>query len=137
MCRILHELAQLAALPIDMRKGYAKAVVGSAEEWERFCKRLPARLWRDWIEIEPPPKTWRWPSVLVEFVIDDSGKITRRELDFLIFMEGVEARRLRECRVCQRLFWASRIEKSGAPYGCSDQCNNTLRQRDSRARKKP
>src|SRR5262245_49741457 len=134
LCKGVHELAQLAALPVGMRDGYATAVVGTDEEWEHFCQGLPGKPWRKWPEMNI--QKWQWPQTVVELVIDSDGRIL--PVDFVLSaLRGVEARRLRECRVCQKIFWASRLDRKGGPYGCSSQCNNTLYQRDSRERKKP
>src|SRR5262245_30541252 len=40
LCRIFHEMAQLANMPADMREDYAKAVVGTPEEWKKFQDRM-------------------------------------------------------------------------------------------------
>jgi hypothetical protein len=136
-CRTVHQMAQLAALPADMRQDYAKAIVGTAEEWDRFCKRLPAPLWRDWIDVDPQPATWSKPRVSFPMDIGDDGCWRPAESDILQVFDGIDANRLRECRKCWRIFWVSRLDKDGGPFGCSDRCNNALYQRTSRERKKP
>ncbi len=130
--RTFHRLAHLAALPLDMRGNYILASAGSPEMWERFCSRLPAPLWRDWTEEDG----WEWPSLSISLEFDDDGRVFTGTDSILSTLIGIEAKRLRECRVCQKIFWATRIEKSGGPYGCGAQCNNVLRQRAHKERKK-
>jgi hypothetical protein len=123
--RTIYRLAHLAALPPDMWSDYVFASASSPEEWKRFCSHLPAPLWRDWTEEDG----WEWPSISISLEFSDDGRIFEGAKNVLTTLIGIEAKRLRECRVCQKIFWATRIEKSGGPYGCSSQCNNTLRQR--------
>lgn len=132
--RTLHRLAQLAALPADMHFDYMVASIGSEEEWDSFCRRLPAPLWRDSTEANVPVD-WEWPCFSITLEFSDDGRVCAPEHNMLIAFIGIEAKRLRECRVCWQIFWASRIEKSGGPYGCSPRCNNTLRQRAYKERK--
>jgi hypothetical protein len=133
ICRTFHQMAQYAALPADMREDYAKAVVGTAEEWDKFCSRLPAKLWREWADIDPQPRTWFKPRISYPLELGDDWRWRQRERDIMELLEEIDARRLRECRVCQKIYLVSRIvKKTGGPYGCSPQCNNTLRQRTYR-----
>jgi len=99
----------------------------------RFRLTLPpdfaAPLWRKWPDTTPRQK----PRYTIE--LDIAGRRVRRaNSNVLQFLEEIkDVSRLRECRVCQRIFWAQRIEKSGGPYGCDTRCNNILRQREYKA----
>jgi hypothetical protein len=140
ICKSVHELAQMAALPADIWRDYVKAVIGTVEEWEIFCRKLPAPLWRKWPEIDMRgalPFLRTWPQLTISLVIGSDYRVSAPEQYHMTALIGIDARRLRECRVCWRIFWASRVEKTGGPYGCSAQCNNTLRQRNHKERKKP
>lgn len=130
--RTIYRLAHLAALPLDMWSDYIFASASSPEEWERFCSRLPAPLWRDWTEEDG----WEWPNISISLEFSDDGRIFEGAKNVLTTLIGIEAKRLRECRVCQKIFLTTRIEKSGGPYGCSSQCNNTLRQRAFKEKKR-
>jgi hypothetical protein len=69
------------------------------------------------------------------------------QLDRDPLIEGLNAcgkkhdlRHLRECAICQRIFWAKRLAKDQlndpqAKVGCQDRCKNILRVRKSRAAK--
>lgn len=66
--------------------------------------------------------------------IDSEGML--RDVKTLFFQvvedEDVEARRIRECPICQRIFWAGRLTMQG----CSPRCANTFRVRRHRYRTK-
>ncbi|HKQ90020.1 MAG TPA: hypothetical protein VJZ77_05010 [Blastocatellia bacterium] len=129
-CKGIHQMAQLANLPVNMWGDYARALGGSTEEWERFCQSLPAKLWRKWPEQHD--REWRWPLVTYELMIDADGLIKPHYHNSLSALENIEARRLRECRYCQRIFWASRI----VMVQCSKRCGNNFRQKECREKKK-
>lgn len=41
---------------------------------------------------------------------------------------GIEAQRIRQCKACKKLYWASRLhQRHGGSNGCSPRCNNSLR----------
>ena len=134
-CKAVHELAQMAALPTDWRDDYSKAVVGTTEEWDRFCRDLsgcmgfPVKLWRKW----PVTIRKQWPTMSIELTIMNDGRINSLENDVRAAMLGVEARRIKECRICQQIFWATRIDM----VACGKRCANALRQRTFRESKKP
>jgi hypothetical protein len=137
-CRTFHQIAHVIALPADMRADYAKAVVGTDEEWKKFCERLPAPLWRGWTDTDPMPAAWDKPRISFGLDITEDGiKPDAHDILQILVDVGADIRRMRECRVCQKLFWAKRIEKTGGPFGCSVRCNNVHRQRDFKASKKP
>jgi len=129
-CKGIHQMAQLANLPVDVREDYVRALGGSPEEWDRFCDRVGVKLWRKWPE--PPDRGWRWPLVTYELTIDADGRIEPHYHNNLTALEGIEARRLKECRRCQRIFWAQWINM----VTCDDQCGNAFRQQTSREKKK-
>jgi hypothetical protein len=134
LCKCVHQIAQIANLPDgNMQEEYAKAVVGTEEEWERFCQRLPVKPWRKWANLHAGQ--WRWPWISYELVISDDGLIVpSHHFRQIAALENIEAKRLRECQKCQRIFWTSRIEKKGGPYGCGPECNNVIYQRNHRER---
>lgn len=62
------------------------------------------------------------------FEIGKDGRITFQNDKVIKALEGIDIKRLRICEVCNRIFWANRLEK----LGCSDRCNQTLRTRRKR-----
>lgn len=66
------------------------------------------------------------------FEIGKDGKITFQTDKVIRALEGIDIKRLRICEVCNRIFWANRLEK----IGCSDKCNQTLRTRRKRTKDK-
>jgi hypothetical protein len=59
-------------------------------------------------------------------VRSDTAGILRIEHDSLLrALEGVEARRIRECPICGALYWAGRLDKPA----CKTECDHVLRQR--------
>src|SRR5215472_13712617 len=75
LCRTFHQVAQFAALSEegDVREQYKKAVVGTDEEWEKYCDWLGVKLWRGWTDIDPPPATWSKPRFSVALDITSNG----------------------------------------------------------------
>jgi hypothetical protein len=129
-CKIIHQMAQLARVPADMREDYARALGGSQEEWDRFCERLGVPLWRKWSN--ESDREWRWPLGTYELTINSNGKIEPRYHNNLLALAGVEATRIRECRHCQEIFWASRNDM----VACGKRCANNLRAKTFREKKK-
>jgi hypothetical protein len=129
LCKGVHEIAQIAALPQNMWLEYSRAVVGTGEEWEKFCVRLPAQLWRKW----PNLVSRLWPQITIMLFISDDGLINSPGHDIMTALIGVEAKRLKECRHCQHIFWALRIDM----VACGKRCATALRQRTFRESKKP
>jgi len=129
-CKIVHQMAQLASLRADMREDYARVLGGSEEEWDRFCKCLPAPLWRKWHN--KSDREWRWPLATYELTINSNGKIEPRYHNNLTALAGVEASRIRECRHCQEIFWASRNDM----FACGKRCAGNLRAKTFREKKK-
>lgn len=83
------------------------------------------------------------PGRISEFeaFLDSLGAGTRTEIDqegrirfvkdwFGEVAEGEEAARIRECAVCERVFWAGRIDQSC----CNPRCADILRKRNKRKR---
>jgi hypothetical protein len=131
LCKGIHQIAQLASLPPgNMREEYAKAVTGTEEEWDRFCQRLATKLWRKWPDLYA--REWRWPLISFELVIEVDGKIGPHYHNMLNALWGIEAKRLKECRHCQQIFWASRIDM----VACGNRCAGTLRAKTFRDKKK-
>lgn len=67
-----------------------------------------------------------------QILVDDDGKLYVGRDKFAAAIDGVEASRIRECAICQRLFWAGRKTQQG----CSTACAHALRNRRYRARYK-
>jgi hypothetical protein len=64
-------------------------------------------------------------------VVDEGGKL-RLVIDELTqALDGVEIDRVRECKLCKRIFWAGRKDKKC----CSDRCNNVYNVRSTPKRK--
>lgn len=70
---------------------------------------------RGWVKIES--------NVLIEALTE---KVGRKK-------EGIAAARIRQCPICEKIFWAGRLSKvaSREPY-CSLRCGQTYRQREWR-----
>lgn len=68
------------------------------------------------------------PNILMVGV-DPEGKVRISKDLFTEAVEGVEARRIRECEVCNRIFWAGRLDQ----WCCSPRCARVLRTRRWRA----
>lgn len=64
------------------------------------------------------------------YKIDQDGVIRVIKDIFDEAVTGVEARRIRECGQCHRIFWAGRMDQQG----CSPRCANAIRQQKKRAR---
>lgn len=64
----------------------------------------------------------------VSINVDDDGRVYLGKDRLTRAIEGIEIARLKECVICQRIFWAGRITQRC----CSKQCANTLRVRRHR-----
>jgi hypothetical protein len=62
--------------------------------------------------------------------IDEQGRIRFIKDWFGEAAEGEEAARIRECGVCQQVFWAGRIDQ----LCCKPRCADILRKRNKRTR---
>lgn len=69
---------------------------------------------------------WQWPAISLE--IDETGNFALQQKHWLLDLIGVQADRLRECLICQRIFWARQCNTEA----CDVRCQNTLRQRKLR-----
>lgn len=67
-----------------------------------------------------------------QIMIDDNGELYIDKDMFASAIDGVEAKRIRECEICRRIFWAGRIDQPS----CSTACAHALRNRRYRARYK-
>lgn len=63
--------------------------------------------------------------------IDAQGNFTVGIDPALKSLEGIDVKRIRQCKICRNLFWASRSDKQC----CQKKCANTYNQRLSRERK--
>src|SRR5215470_2799791 len=140
--RVVHELAQCAAQPADKRDAYKSTVFYRDEKgvWWRGQRLLTGRIGgidlRRW---DQPPQWWmedigpndkdallgpeRWPSA--SLTIGQDGRFAVRQEGWVTALIGVEADRLRECAVCQVIYWA----RQSNMFACSPRCSNALRQR--------
>jgi len=73
---------------------------------------------------------WLSLSLPSNVMIDKNGIIRVGLDEFSRAIDGVEARRLRECEICGHIFWARRITQ----YACATNCANALRVRRWRER---
>ena len=72
-------------------------------------------------------------SHLEDFVsghADQDGKFRVEHHPLLLALEGVELVRIRECRICGKIFWAGRTDQ----FCCTTRCANVLRTRRWRER---
>ena len=67
-------------------------------------------------------------SVTVNLVIDESGLLTRSDDPLLSAFVGVPADRIRACEICNRIFWAPRVNSEC----CQEKCRKSYNQRNSR-----
>jgi hypothetical protein len=65
----------------------------------------------------------------LEAKIDGEGRIVLIAGPLMEVLRGVEAARIRQCPVCQRIFWAGRKDQPA----CTKQCTHVLRTRRWRA----
>ncbi len=83
---------------------------------------------------------WQWPTIEARLTIEqgkfaarketlaiEQGKFVLRKENplFALLNVDVDPGRIRECRICQRIFWARKI----TTRTCSDRCGNTWNQR--------
>lgn len=67
-----------------------------------------------------------------QIIVDEDGTLSVANDKFASAVDGVEARRIRLCEICKRIFWAGRINQPC----CSTACAHSLRNRRYRARYK-
>lgn len=72
----------------------------------------------------------RFDNLLIDFSPESIFGYEPRPI--VRILKGVEFRRVRQCRLCKKLFWAKRLDA----LGCSARCSNALRQRKLREKKK-
>jgi hypothetical protein len=60
--------------------------------------------------------------------LSDPDPLTKIWTDFLQSLNGCDAKRIRICPVCEKIYWAARVTR----LACSKECNNTRRQRELR-----
>jgi hypothetical protein len=76
-----------------------------------------------------------WEDALrfeVRLLMNEQGKAVQQKNPVLDALKGVHLDHIRSCAVCERIFWAPRINSAC----CSEQCRNTHNQRKSRARRR-
>lgn len=56
----------------------------------------------------------------VFYEVNEAGIVDFTFDEFSTAIKGIDVRRIRECEICQRIFWAGRIDKTC----CSDACAN-------------
>jgi hypothetical protein len=67
-------------------------------------------------------------SVTVDLVIDKAGRLALSDAPLFSALVGIHADRIRACAVCNRVFWAVRVNSEC----CSERCRKTHNQRNSR-----
>jgi hypothetical protein len=65
----------------------------------------------------------------VDLVVDGRGQLGLSQNPVLEALVGVRADRIRSCNICNRVFWAPRVNSEC----CSERCRKTYNQRSSRA----
>lgn len=83
-------------------------------------------------------QTGIWPAVTtllttvsnlnISLHINEKGQIAVKPDKLLDALLGTDAERIRQCPICNNIFWASRIDQRA----CSKRCSNTMRVRRSR-----
>lgn len=70
----------------------------------------------------------RIADLSVKIIVGNDGFIKLKSTEFydLLTKYKIEARRIRLCLVCNKVFWATRVDK----WTCSQTCGNILRQRN-------
>lgn len=68
-----------------------------------------------------------------ELTIDDNGRLALKPAPLTEHLLGVEVRRVRECPICEHIFWAERMDQPA----CSKRCNNIRRSRIQRGTYRP
>jgi hypothetical protein len=125
----MHEMAQYGSLS-EMQQIRYQMEVG--EDREKFRKDFKAAFgdnpWHERTQFDTDSSyyNWRPPKLEVNLDIDrDTGLWRAGESDPLNALVGVEASRLRECKVCQQIFWAHQDNM----VACTSRCSATNRQR--------
>jgi hypothetical protein len=68
------------------------------------------------------------PRITLDLTIGEDGRIGFKDSEILEALIGVDATRIRECEICQRIFWA----RQDNMYSCGSRCSATRRQRKLR-----
>lgn len=68
------------------------------------------------------------PALMVGTRIADDNTLRLEQTDLMKIIDGVNLERIRSCEICQRIFWAKRIESQT----CSKKCLNALGARKHR-----
>lgn len=122
-CRKLHEMAQLATMSTSERGNFNKPGLVYVDP-NRMPDAWQATSQYDVMDGEP---RWQWPRA--DIGIDpETGLIGVMKNEWLLDLIGVEADRLRECKICQRIFWAWQNNM----VACNSKCSNVNRQRTLR-----
>ena len=105
--------AALAESPPDFQRLIGPITKITYPKVSELCWDLEEtrKLLRDIARAEQEKKLFRYPAVGSYFRRGEDGRIVFVKGPTLAALEGVETRRIRECPICQKLFWAGRIDK--------------------------
>lgn len=105
-----------------------EVIRGSLRKVARAAAELPKEGTR--IQLHDPVMPWTQIrlSGSGRIELSDPDPLTKIWTDLLQSLNGCDAKRIRICPICDKLYWAARITRSA----CSKECNNTRRQRKLR-----
>jgi predicted nucleic acid-binding Zn ribbon protein len=103
---------------LEYRKGLRQLI--------RMAKRNPSA----WLRIAAAMLNDNLRVTTTEEVYIEEGLFRRRYNSFLYIIDGIEASRIRECAICNLIFYAERIDKKC----CSARCTNVFNVRRLRER---
>lgn len=130
----VRDLANRALLPRDAEFEY-QVSLDKPQQRARFARRFNIVDWEegDPRDYETWPNSTRVPSFTVFIYIDaGSGLTNPLRNHWLEALVGIEAKRLRICDFCRRVFWA----RQDNMHACSSRCSTANRQRLLREKRK-
>jgi hypothetical protein len=67
-------------------------------------------------------------DLIFEIYIDENGILHKKNLAFIEDLIGIDVRRIRQCKICRKFFWANRADRQC----CEKKCADTYNKRNSR-----